>query len=265
MNKDFDIITYQFDNEIKIIPLGDLHIGSTEFNLEKWKKIKKYIMENQNTFVVILGDLLDNQTKNSHNPFKINVINGVAMTPFEQKKWLVEELKEIKDKILCGVPGNHEQRKDNVATDQNIMYDIFCKLDIEDRYRPNMAFMKIQIGQRNEYNRQTYTLGVIHGSGGGTQIGSTVNKNERFGYTIDGLDCLIVGHSHKPAITKPLKLVIDPKNNKIGFKPFYQIVATSWLDYGGYALAKQMNPASFMEQEIRLTKNKIKALEIKVK
>ena len=60
-------------------------------------------------------------------------------------------------------------------------------------------------------------------------------------------------------------MVIDPKNNKIGFKPFYQIVATSWLDYGGYALAKQMNPASFMEQEIRLTKNKIKALEIKVK
>lgn len=265
MKNDFDIITYQFKEPIKIIPIADVHCGSINFNIKRWKEFKEYITTHDDIYVVIVGDLIDNQTQNSHSPFGISVIDGIAMTPFEQKKWLVNELTDLKDKILCGVSGNHEARKDNKATNQDVMYDVFCKLDIEEKYRPNMAFVKIQIGERNESSRQTYTFGVIHGSAGGTLTGNAINKNERFGYSIDGLDCLITGHTHKPAITKPMKLFVDSKNNKVSFKPFYQIIATSWLDYGGYALAKQLNPASFMEQEIKLTKAKVKKIEIKVK
>lgn len=265
MREDFEIITYKFENEIRVVPIGDLHIGSIEFNLDRWRKFKQYILDNDDIYIFLLGDLIDNQTVNSHSPFNISVIDGVAMTPIEQKKFLAKELFDLKDRILCGVTGNHEARKDNKASDQDVMYDVFCKLDIEDKYRPNMAFVKIQIGNRNDYGRQTYTFGVLHGSGGGTLTGSAVNRNEKFAYTIDGLDCLIVGHSHKPVITKPLKLSIDSKNNKVGFKPFYHIIASSWLDYGGYALAKQLTPASHMEQEIKLSKNKVKSLEIRVK
>lgn len=265
MKDDFDIINYKFKEPIRVIPIADVHCGSINFNIKRWKNFKEYITAHDDIYVVIVGDLIDNQTKNSHSPFSISVIDGVAMTPLEQKKWLVNELTDLKEKILCGVSGNHETRKDNKATDQDIMYDVFCKLDIEDKYRPNMAFIKIQIGERKEYYRQTYTLGVIHGSGGGTLTGSAINRNERFGYVIDGLDCLISAHVHKPAITKPMKLVIDSKNNKVSFKPFYQVIATSWLDYGGYALAKGLNPSSFMQQEIILTKNKPKELEIKIK
>lgn len=264
MKNDFDLITYKFDNEIIIVPIGDIHIGNINFDLERWKKFKEKLLSTDNMYIVLVGDLIDNQTKNSHSPFSIAVIDGIAMTPFEQKKYLINELKDIKQKILCGVPGNHEAKKDNKATDQDIMYDVFCKLDIEDKYRPSIAFLKIQIGKRNEHNRQTYTIGITHGSGGGTQTGSAVNKNEKFGYSFDGLDCIIVGHTHKPAITKPMKLVIDSKNDKISFKPFYHVIATSWLKYGGYALAGQLTPSSFMEQELTLKKDTNKKIEIKV-
>lgn len=251
MKNDFDLITYKFDNEIIIVPIGDIHIGNINFDLERWKKFKEKLLSTDNMYIVLVGDLIDNQTKNSHSPFSIAVIDGIAMTPFEQKKYLINELKDIKQKILCGVPGNHEAKKDNKATDQDIMYDVFCKLDIEDKYRPSMAFLKIQIG-------------ITHGSGGGTQTGSAVNKNEKFGYSFDGLDCIIVGHTHKPAITKPMKLVIDSKNDKISFKPFYHVIATSWLKYGGYALVGQLTPSSFMEQELTLKKDTNKKIEIKV-
>lgn len=264
MNSDFDIITYKFKESIRIVPISDVHCGSINFNLKRWEQFKKYILDNEDIYIVIVGDLIDNQTKNSHNPFNVSIINNVVMTPFEQKKWLKKELEELKDRILCGVTGNHESRKDNKATDQDIMYDVFCKLDIENKYRPNMAFVKIQIGDREDSYRQTYIFGVTHGSGGSSLTGTAINKNEKFGYVIEGIDCLITGHTHKPAITKPMKLMVDSKNNKISFKPFYQIIATSWLDYGGYALAQQLNPASFMEQEIKLTKEKVKKLEIKV-
>ncbi len=265
MKNDFDVIEYQFRDSIKIIPIADMHCGSVNFNIKQWKKFKDYVLSNNDIYIVIVGDLIDNQTKNSHSPFNVSVIDGVAMTPFEQKKWLTSELTDLKEKILCGVSGNHEAKKDNKATDQDIMYDVFCKLDIEDKYRPNMAFLKVQIGERNEHNRQTYTFGIIHGSGGGTLTGSAINKNERFGYVIEGLDCLISAHVHKPAITKPSRLVVDTRNNKVSFKPFYQIIATSWLDYGGYALAKQLNPSSHMHQEIILTKERTKKLELKVR
>lgn len=265
MRNDFDILTYKFDNDISIVPIADLHVGSPNFNLKKWLEFKKYLEENENVYIVLVGDLIDNQTKNSHSPFDISVINGVAMTPIEQKKFITNELKPFKNRILGGVSGNHECRKDNKATDQDVTYDIFCKLDIEDRYRPNMAFIKIQIGDRNQSYRQTYTIGITHGSGGGTQIGSAINKNERFSYVFDGLDCLITAHVHKSSITKPMKIFIDSKNNKISFKPFYTIIATAWLDYGGYALGQQLTPASHTKQELILKRNKEKEIEIKVK
>ena len=217
MKNDFDVIEYQFRDSIKIIPIADMHCGSVNFNIKQWKKFKDYVLSNNDIYIVIVGDLIDNQTKNSHSPFNVSVI------------------------------------------------DVFCKLDIEDKYRPNMAFFKVQIGERNEHNRQTYTFGIIHGSGGGTLTGGAINKNERFGYVIEGLDCLISAHVHKPAITKPSRLVVDTRNNKVSFKPFYQIIATSWLDYGGYALAKQLNPSSHMHQEIILTKERTKKLELKLR
>lgn len=259
MKDDFEIIKYKFDKEIKIIPIFDLHYGSIGCNLKKWKEFVDYVLSHDDVYVVIGGDLVDNQTKNSHNPFECTV------KPSEQKRWLAEQLKQIKHRILCVTSGNHEKRKDNKAADDDFMYDVCMKLDIEDKYRPNMCFLKVQLGERNEAYRQTYMIGVTHGSGGGVLTGSSINKNERFGYTIEGLDMLITGHSHKSAVTKPAKIMFDSKNDKVTMKPFYAVTATSWLDYGGYALAQQLNPASHMFQEITLTKQKTKSIEIKVK
>lgn len=265
MKSDFEIISYKFENEIKIIPLADMHIGSPNFDIEKWEETKELLRKDKNIYLIINGDTCDNQTLNSHSPFNINVINGMAMTPMNQKIYITNELKEFKDRILCGCPGNHENRKDNNASNTNIMYEIFCKLDIEDRFRPNMCILKINIGNRNENNRKCYTIACTHGSGGGTQTGSAVNRNEKFSYIFDGLDCLIVSHSHKPVITKPQKIVIDSKNNRVSFKSYLHIISTSYLKYGDYALAKQLTPSSFMLQVLTLTKGKEKNIEVNIK
>ena len=79
-----------------------------------------------------------------------------------------------------------------------------------------------------------------------------MNRNERFGYTIDGLDMLIVGHSHKGVVTQPSKLVFDCQNNRISQKPFKVVTSTSWLEYGGYAAQKMLLPSSFAKQTVRL-------------
>lgn len=258
MKNDFDMIIRKFPNEdIKIYPVGDLHIGASEFMYQKWVGFKKRLLAEPNSYITIGGDMMNNATRSS-----VSNIFEETMRPSEQKKWLSKELGEVKHKILCVVSGNHERRSEKDA-DDNPLYDVCCKLDIEDIYRENMAFIKLQFGKQDGDGAKnpTYMLGVTHGAGGGIYTGAAVNRNERFGHVIDGLDGLMVGHVHKGAITKPQKIVIDKQNNKIGFKDFVVVSSTSWLQYGNYALQKMLLPASNDIQTLTL-RGKEKKIEV---
>ncbi len=254
MRDDFDLIIYEFpkNKDIKIYPISDLHIGAKECMLETWKDFMKRLKREKNSYITIQGDMMNNATKSS-----VSNVYEEIMSPSDQKRWLADQLYEIRDKILCVVPGNHENRSKR-DVDDHPLYDVCCKLDIEDRYRPNAAFMIIRIGdkQASGLRNPTYTLCVLHGKGGGIYTGASVNRNERFGAIIDNLDILIVSHSHKVVMTKPGKIYIDPRNEKVSFKPFNLVQATSWLKYGGYALQGQLLPGSHALQEIILRGNK---------
>jgi len=250
LKNDFDLIIYEFpgNEDIIIYPISDLHIGAKEFMPEVWKEFIKQIKRKPNSYITIQGDLMNNGIKSS-----VTNVYGETMSPSEQKKWLADQLSEITDKILCVVPGNHERRSKK-EVDDCPLYDVCCKLDIEDKYRENAAFMIIRIGDRNGFGSKnpTYTLCVMHGSGGGIYTGASVNRNERFANIIDNLDVLIVGHGHKVFMSKPQKIFIDLPNKKVSYKPFNVVQATAWLEYGGYALRGQMLPGSHALQEIIL-------------
>jgi predicted phosphodiesterase len=250
MLNDFDIITHHFEknDDIKIYPISDVHLGAAEHMDAEWFSFCNNLLGDPNAYVVLGGDLINNSTRNS----VANVFEE-TMRPREQQKRMVEMINPIKERILCAVIGNHERRSAKDA-DDDPTYDILCKLDLEHIYRENIAFMKIQIGNvaGDGKKNPTYTLVVTHGAGGGILTGGSVNRNERFGYVIDGMDCLIVGHTHKPFVTQPSKIYIDLHNNKVSVKPFKVVSSTSWLKYGGYAAQKMLIPASHAPQTIVL-------------
>lgn len=254
MQKDFDLLTYHFENndDIEIYPISDVHLGAAEHMDVEWDSFCSHLLEKPNAYVTLGGDLINNSTRNS----VANVFEE-TMRPREQKKRMAEMLEPIKSRILCAVPGNHERRSVKDADDEPT-YDIMCKLDLEDIYRENIAFIKIQIGnvKSSGMTNPTYTLVVTHGAGGGILTGGSVNRNERFGYVVDGMDCLIVGHTHKPFVTQPSKLKIDTHNNKVSIRPFKVVSSTSWLNYGGYAAQKMLIPSSYAPQIIRLGGNR---------
>lgn len=246
MENDFKLIVRNLENDITIYPISDVHLGSLEHNSKEWKKFVEKITNEPNSYIILAGDLMNNATRSS-----VSNIFEETLRPSEQKKRLIKYLEPIKDKIICAVSGNHERRSGKDA-DNDPMYDIMCKLDLEDLYRQNMAFVKIQLGTPEQMKKRlaaTYTFAVTHGSGGGIFTGAGVNKNERFGYVIDGLDCLIVGHTHKGAISKPSKIVIDPRNNTVSMKSFTVVSSQSWMNYGGYAAQKMLLPSSSATSE----------------
>ena len=259
---DFDMIVHRFpeNDSITIIPVSDVHLGASEHYEEEWKSFVKKIEDSPNTYVMLLGDLINNSIRTSvANPF------DEVMRPREQKRMMVEQLKPIKDRILCSVSGNHERRtmKDS---DIDISYDIMAKLDLEHLYRENMAFVKIGIGKRTSEDKPnvTFMFGCTHGSGGGIYTGAAVNRNERFGHVVEGLDCLVVGHTHKGTVSRPSKVVINSNAEKITMKSFTVISAESWLAYGGYAAQKMLLPSeSGNPQKIMLGgKSNKKKLEV---
>ena len=256
MLRDFEMIVHEFPvrSDVHLHFIADVHLGAQEHMEREWADFCDHLLEDPSAYVILGGDLINNATRNSVS----NVFDEV-MRPREQKRVMMEMLAPLKNRILCAVPGNHEGRSGKDA-DNDPMYDIMCKLDLEDLYRENMAFVKVRIGKKenNGEANPTYMLAIMHGTGGGMLPGATINRNERMGYAIDGADALLVGHSHKPMVSQPGKIIIDKRNEQVSIKPFKVIVASSWLSYGGYAARKMLLPSTHAPQVITLHGNKKK-------
>ena len=242
MKTDFDLIVHRLPEckEARLYVIGDLHVGAIEANIKGWEQFVQKILQDKNAYIVILGDMMNNSIKTS-----VSNVYEEVLRPRDQKRYLVSALSQLTERILCIVPGNHEQRNKDV--DDEPLYDVACKLDLEDVYRPNCAFVKACFGNRDKGGQtvplQTYVLAVTHGAGGGIYTGATVNRNERFGMVLEGVDVLCVGHTHKGTISKPSKIVVDIHSNCVKQQSMTVISACSWLSYGDYALSKMLLPS----------------------
>ena len=248
MLPDFEMLCYHFPQkeDITIIPIADVHFGAKECKEKEFIAFVDTIAKRPNTFWIGGGDFLNNGTRSS-----VSNIFEETRRPSVAKRELAQILEPIADKCLAMVGGNHERRSGKDADDQPL-YDVCVKLNIEDRYRENVAFVKIQFGEKERANgtrtsgedRPCYVLTVTHGNGGGIYTSGAVLKGERYGYALEGSDVLIVGHTHKPFTTHHGKIFIDPRNNKVSVKPFKVVSCTSWMEYGGYAAQKMLLPTA---------------------
>lgn len=253
MIPDFEIVTHRFPEreDITIIPISDVHLGARECMEQEFVAFINSIEKQPNTYVLLLGDLLNNCTRTS-----VSDIFEETMRPSEAKNMMTEILKPIKDKVIAAVGGNHERR--NKDTDDFPVYDIMCRLGIENRYRENIAFVKLQFGEHDHtagVRRPTYVLAITHGNGGGALTSGAVLRGERTGYALEGVDMLLFGHTHKPWTSVPARIVVDAQNNRVSVKPFRVLNVTSWLEYSTYAMRKMLLPTSHNVQKITLKGN----------
>lgn len=257
MLSDFEVILKKFDDKIKIACVSDVHCGALEHMNKEWEQFIKQVQYDPSLHLILNGDLINNNTRSSvGSPWDDRI------RPREQKRMMVEYLTPIKDRILCCVSGNHERRSLKDA-DDDPTYDIMAKLDLEDVYRQNAAFMKVSIGTKQDQPKFSYTFAITHGAGGGIYTGATVNRNERWGNVIDGVDCVIVGHTHKGTVTRPSKLIFDTHNNHILIRDYLVISCVAWQRYAEYPLQKMMLPSSTGNPQILYLHDKKKHIEVR--
>ena len=65
MLSDFNIIVRRFDSAIKIACISDIHFGALEHMEHEWKNFIQTVIADPNLYLVLGGDLINNNTRSS--------------------------------------------------------------------------------------------------------------------------------------------------------------------------------------------------------
>ena len=238
-------IRFDFEHDINIYPIFDPHFGSANHCEKEFQEYLKVIMNDPVGYAVLGGDLINNNIGNMI-PWED------TMNPHDQINGMVELLKPLAEdgRILTSVRGNHEFRTKKYAfIDTSAI--IMSRLNLDDRYRPDIAFLSIGIGKRSHGASQKaraskrYIIGVCHGFGGGMKPGASANRASDFWATYEGVNVGITGHTHKPIMLPKRKQVIDRFCGKQTARDDLIVVASSWMDGSeGYPIQKGLPAAS---------------------
>ena len=241
---------------IKIITIADWHIGNPTCNYQLIREELEYIKRNENVYVILNGDILENITKTS-----LGDIYTQQMSPMEQMRMAIELLTPIKDRILCINPGNHCER--SYRTDGvDLMRIIARELGLEDKYSIASCVLFIRLGESELNIRESngsgkrrqicYTVYVVHGSSGGGSIGAKSNAVAKLQGIID-TDIYVMSHLHSPNTFKESYYRVDTRNSAVSLVDKLFVITGAKVDWNNsYAEKKSLKPSSLVNPVIHL-------------
>ena len=215
----------------KVWAVADVHIGARECDLEGFADFIAKVARDADSYVVIVGDLLNNATRSS-----VSDVYLETMSPSQSVDYAVSLLQPIAGRILGVVGGNHERRSRR-EVDLDPLYAVCSMLrredgtTLQDVYRPNMAFVRVTL--RNGNTHDEYALMLTHGK--------TLNKRKQFVNVVEGIDAAITAHTHTPDILLPARIKFSTRNT-VTVHNVVSLCACSWLKSGGYALSGLYQP-----------------------
>lgn len=219
---------------INLLPLADLHIGAPECNIEYIKKIIFDAVKDQNTYVVLNGDMVDMALPGTvGNPYT------ATMSPDAQIKKAIELFKPISDvgRILCVLNGNHEERLLK-SSGVSVASQIAKALGIQNCYSDTTALLFLDVGN------VSYTVYATHGAGCTCrEVSSKINKLASLADILDA-DLYLSAHSHLPASFREGFLRVDRAKGTVEEIDHLFVNSASALTYGGYTETQGYNPPS---------------------
>lgn len=254
------IVNFNIDkfNEIEIVPLADLHIGSPECDEELIKEVCDYISKTPNCYTILNGDIVDNATRSS-----IGSVFEETMSPKEQVNRATYYLKPIaeKGKIINITVGNHELRseKDTGLSPSDLLLANLMKYDdsLNERYCVDGAytFLTIPNRKKSKLSTVTFTIFNLHGTGGGTRIGAKVQKLDDM-QMVAPAQIYIRSHTHQPETHRGLMIEVNNNNHSIKEVPCVFVSTNAYLKYGGYGARAGMKPLSRAIPVIKIKANR---------
>lgn len=209
-----------------LIPIGDLHRGDRHLTSRGLGKLKGYldwVMDRENAYVFLMGDILNVASRSSKtNPFESDA---------DEYAKSVTLFKPYASRILGCITGNHEQRMYK-EFGFNPLQPFCSELSIP--YCGYTACVRIRVGKRkdrpNEF-QQLYWGFAHHGSGGGGTLGAALNKKVKLQEIVHGMDFYMAGHDHQLIVGT--RNILLPKKDTIEHQRVHYIDTGSFLDWDG--------------------------------
>lgn len=228
-----------------VVPISDLHIGDRAFNEESIKILKQnieWIRRKKHARVFLVGDILNCGTKESPTS-----LFDQKLDLDRQIEFAVELFKPIKKKIIGAIDGNHEQRLTRFAGFSPTK--TLCS-ELGTVYCGNSAVVLLKLGKKEKHN---FILFFHHTSGGGTSVGSKINRIEKLRNLCLNADIFVGSHNHMVAVIPLIVNEIDKRMQVVREKKQFLVDSGSYLTWDGtYAEAKMMPPMKIGSPRILL-------------
>jgi len=182
------------EEPLVIVPFSDIHFGATEVNKTRFHNLIEWIKNKPNCFAIGLGDYCDCIVMNDKR-FDIKSIDPYFMKdldnlPIAQLNYLKQSLEPIKDKVLCLLPGNHE---DKFRLQHSL--DVLSEMNREGyTIGDYMTFLRVKFN-REQFHTTPIIFWLHHGWFGSRKPGAKVNQLVDVASTYEA-DVYLAAHSH---------------------------------------------------------------------
>jgi UDP-2,3-diacylglucosamine pyrophosphatase LpxH len=194
------VLPYSDDNKtIKIVFTSCQHYGSNNFSRRRFKNFLSDNLQDQNSYLILLGDIFDAIVASDKKRYDYNLIDHTYLNKNERPinlalKDCISDLLPYKDRILGCCSGNHEwqfSKRYDFDITQLLCESLNCK-------NLGMSFLMKLILRRNGNKERTRSVNIYghHGYGGSSTIGGSITKYERKSREFDA-DIYCFGHDHK--------------------------------------------------------------------
>jgi UDP-2,3-diacylglucosamine pyrophosphatase LpxH len=224
------VIPYRSKTDVfKIWAIGDVHIGAKNVHRERFEATLKEIAKDKNSYIVLLGDLVDAITM-SDRRFDMREIDPrysleeVGRIAEKQMEDVYEYLKPVQDKVICMITGNHEHKLAQ-RTGYDISRILANKMNVPMLGYSGFArlIFRRKSSKNNPCNTHSYTIYMHHGRGGGRSGGSGLNNLDKLPGMFDA-DIYMMGHIHRQIIDHKPILYMDRGGN---IKERYKVLMNS--------------------------------------
>ena len=226
----------QGKNYAEVVFLGDIHLGSPQFDQPRFLAMLDYCEKND-VYVLGMGDYLEMATRHS-------VGAGVYEQEFPgqtQYETMVDWLKPLakKNLILGLLQGNHSERVYK-ETGVNIVKAMCRELDTP--YLGDACWNLFRVG------KQSYSIYSLHGRSGARFEGTALLALERLAAPFHG-DLVCCGHSHK--IINSSILMQRVYNGLVVEHKKHLLITGSYVKYGGYAQTWGLPPSKLGSPKVK--------------
>lgn len=243
-------------NEVELYVIGDTHIGSSQFNEPLLLDLIGHILEQDNRYVILNGDIVDCTFKDS----KGNVYEN-EMTPQVALSYASKTLAPLKDRVLCTLGGNHDDDRSMRLVGISFAQQLAVLIGVPDKYSPDSVLLDLAIkdGIQGRKANSNFTIFVNHGNnGGGGTSGSKANSLERMALVFPNADIYIHNHTHFPMTFKDNYAYYESMKRIVTTRERMFVNGNAFMNYfNGYGEKRLYKPQSQSIPVIKLRSKRI--------